>query len=225
LALGLPPEIDFQLECVSPAFLVCLVLVFYFMSKKLLALGVLCLTGCRAFDPALLTPTSSPLLVRLPPLTAEVNTARLHLARVDSQAVAADLRTLFAREVSEVLTSPAGPPQGMAVLTTRRIHYGEGAVYTYLSGLTLTTISLLGFPWGRYRCVVDVQLDILNNRRELVGTYYAQGKVKALQGVYTRNNYAQPARVLYLQCVRQGLEQISLQIPAEQAFLQQQLTP
>lgn len=195
------------------------------MNKKLLALGVLGLTGCRAFDPALLMPTATPLPVRLPPLTAEVNTSHLRLARVDSQAVAADLRTLFAGEVREVLTSPGGSPQGVAVLTTRRLRYGEGAVYTYLSGLTFSTISLLGFPWGRYRCVVDVQLDILNNRRELLGTYYAQGKVKALRGVYTHNNYAQPARVLYLQCVRQGLEQIVLQIPAERAALQQQLTP
>jgi len=183
------------------------------------------MTSCRAFDPALLTPGSSPLSVRLPPLTAEVNTSHLLLARVDSQAVAADLRTLFAREVSEVLTSPSGPPQGVAVLNTRRLRYREGAVYTYLSGLTFTTISLLGFPWGRNLCVVDVQLDILNNRRELVGTYYAQGKVKALRGIYTRNNYAQPVRVLYLQCVRQGLEQIALQIPAELTSLQQQLTP
>ena len=195
------------------------------MSKKLLALGALCLTGCRAFDPALLTPTPNPLPTRLPPLLAEVNTAHLRLARADSQAIAADLRTLFAGEVREVLTSPDGSPRGVAVLTTRRIRYGEGAVYSYLSGLTFTTISLLGFPWARNLCVVDVQLDILNNRRELLGTYYAQGKVKALRGVYSHNNYAQPARVLYLQCVRQALEQIVLQIPAEQAFLRQQLTP
>jgi hypothetical protein len=191
--------------------------------KTLVALlGMLCLVGCRAFDPALLTPAPETLPARLPPLVAEVRFQRLHLSR-DSQAVAADVRTLFEREVREVLAAPSGAPVGFAELTTQRVRYGEGAVYSYVSGLAFGGLNLLGFPLARYRCAVDLQLDVRNRRHELVGTYYAQGKATATAGFYSRANYAQPGRVLYVLCVRQGLAQLIAQLQPEIPRLREEL--
>jgi hypothetical protein len=196
--------------------------VFYCMQKIATLLVVLCLAGCRAFDPALLSPAPETLPFRLPPLVADVRLPRLHLRR-DSQAVAADVRTLFEREVREVLTDSSGTPLGFAELATQRVRYGEGAVYSYVSGLAFGGLNLLGFPLARYRCAVDLQLDVRNRRHELVGTYYAQGKATATAGFYSRANYAQPERVLYVLCVRQGLAQIIAQLQPEIPRLREEL--
>ncbi|MDO7854468.1 hypothetical protein [Hymenobacter convexus] len=196
----------------------------YRTRKITAALGVLGLAGCRAFDPALLAPTSDPLPVQLPPLVAEVRLPHFSVSR-DSQAVATDVRTLFGREVREVLADSSGAPRGFAVLTARRVRYGTGPVYSYISGLAFGGLALLGLPMARYRCAVDVQLDVRNQRRELIGTYYAQGQAKATAGPYSHANYAQPERVLYVQCVRQGLAQIMTQLQPEIPHLREELAP
>ena len=196
------------------------------MRKVILMLGGLSLTGCRAFDPSLLAPAGAPLAQRLPRLTAEVQPPQFCF-RFDSSAVARDLDTLFARQVREAVAAPRGAPQGFAVLTARCVRYGQGGGYSYVSGLTLGALTVFGFPWSRYHCTVDVQVDVRNRRRELVGTYYAQGKAVLPGGLYRRTNYQQKDcdRTLYLQCVRQGLEQIMPQLQAEGAQLQQGLLP
>ncbi|MDO7847800.1 hypothetical protein Q5H92_15650 [Hymenobacter sp. M29] len=197
---------------------------FHHTRKIAAALGLLGLAGCRAFDPALLAPTPETLPARLPPLAAEVRLPHFFVSR-DSQTVATDVRTLFGREVREVLVDSSGTPQGFAVLTARRVRYGTGPVYSYISGLAFGGMNLLGFPFARYRCAVDLQLDVRNQRRELVGTYYAQEQATATAGFYSRANYAQPERVLYLQCVRQGLTQIRAQLQPEIPRLREELAP
>lgn len=177
------------------------------------------LAGCRAFDPALLNPTAETLPVRLPTLTPEVQTQRLLLTS-DPEAVPADVRTLFERETREVLTEPYGPSQGFLVLRTRRVSARAGLGYALVSGFTIGGLNLFGFPWAKYRYVVDVQLDVLNPRRELLGSYRGQGKAQATGSLYSATNYAQPDRVLYLQCVRQGFDQLMPQLRADVVRLQ-----
>lgn len=180
------------------------------------------LPGCRAFDPAWLAPVPAMLPAPLPALTAEVR-IRHPRAIADSQRVAHDLRTLFAREVGEVLTDTAGPPRGFLVLTTHRVRYGEGGAYSYFTFLALGGLTPFGFPWTRHRCVVDVQLDVRNRRNELLATYYGQGQAKATGSLYSRTNYRRPERVVYLQCVRQGLAQIIPQLEPDVARLRREL--
>ena len=192
------------------------------MKHIALLLGGLWLTGCRAFDPAWLTPVPESLPVRLPALTAEVRMRRVRFY-TDSQLIANDIRTLFAREVQEELTEPAGPPQGFIVLTTHRVSYREGIFYAGLTGFALGGLTPFGLPWSHRRCVVDVQLDVRNRRNELLATYYGQGQAKATGSLYSRANYRHPERVLYLQCVRQGLTQIIPQLQPEVARLRQEL--
>jgi hypothetical protein len=135
------------------------------------------------------------------------------------------VRTLFERQVREVLAEPYGTPRGFLVLHTRRVSARSGLGYALVSGATLGGLNLFGFPFARYQYVVDVQLEVLNARRELVGSYRGQGQAKALGSLYSKTNYAQPDRVLYLQCVRQGLDQILPQLQPEVARLRAALAP
>ncbi|RYU77972.1 hypothetical protein [Hymenobacter persicinus] len=189
------------------------------MRKSAILLTLSLLSSCRAFDPGLLNPTAETLASRLPTLTPEVQSQRLALS-LDPMAVPTDVRTLFERETREVLTEPYGKPRGFLVLRTRRVSARAGLGFAAVSGLTLGGLNLFGFPWARYQYVVDVQLDVLNLKRELLGSYRGQGQAKATASLYSSTNYTQPDRVLYLQCVRQGLDQIILQLRPETARLQ-----
>ena len=194
------------------------------MKTLLTALLLLATAGCRAFDPALLNPTAETLPVRLPTLTPEVQSERITLT-FSPGAVPADVRTLFEREVREVLTTPYGPPQGTLLLRTRRVSFRFGPGFGIVSGFTTGVLNLFGFPWARYKYVVETQLDVLNVHRELIGSYRAQGQAKATASLYSRTNYAQPDRVLYVQCVRQSLDQIIPQLRADVPRLQAALAP
>ncbi|MGI4874230.1 MAG: hypothetical protein ACRYFX_23970 [Janthinobacterium lividum] len=179
--------------------------------------SLLLLTNCRAFDSALLHPASLSLPVRLPALSAEVHLYGLRPAvdSVRAAAVAQDIDTLFAQEVRQVLALPTGSTQGTAVLTVRRVRYGEGFLYSFVSGASLCSLNLLGFPAGRIHCTTDVVLDIRNRHGELVGTYYTQGKGAQLVGFYGRPKYTVAIRTAYLLSVRQGLAQLLPQLQAE----------
>ena len=135
--------------------------------------------------------------VRLPTLTPEVKSQCIALS-LDPQAVPADVRALFERE-SEVLTEPYGKPQGFLVLQTRRVTARAGLGYALVSGLMMGGLNLFGFPWAKHRYVVDVPT--------------------------SSTNYAQPNRVLYLQCVRQGFDQLMPQLRADVPRLQAALLP
>ncbi|UOQ73035.1 hypothetical protein [Hymenobacter cellulosilyticus] len=189
------------------------------MRKKFILAILLFGSGCKAFDPALLNPTAETLPTRLPTLTPEVQSERILLS-FSPMAVPNDVRTLFEREVREVLSEPYGKSRGFLVLHTRRVSARPGLGFTFASVLTAGSLNLLGFPWARYRYVVDVQLDVLNQRRELIGSYRGTGQARATAGLYSRTNFSQPDRVLYLQCVRQGLDQIIPQLRPETARLQ-----
>ena len=97
-----------------------------------------------------------------------------------------DVRALFERETREVLTEPYGKPPGFLVLRTRRVTARAGLGYALVSGLTMGGLNLFGFSWAKYQYVVDVQLEVRNLRRELVGTYRGQGQGKRIkiQGIF-----------------------------------------
>ena len=167
------------------------------MKIVLFARGLLFVGWCRFFDPALLNPTAEILPIRLPTLTPEVQSQRIVLS-LDPQAVPTDVRVLFERETREVLTEPYGKPPGFLVRQTRRATVRAGLRYALVSGLTMGGLNLFGFPWAKYQYMVNVQLEVPTSS----------------------TNYAQPDRVLYLQCVRQGFNQLMPQLRTDVPWLQ-----
>ena len=109
-----------------------------------------------------------------------------------------DVRALFERETREVLTEPYGKPPDFLVLQTRRVTARAGLRYALVSGLTMGGLNLFGFPWAKYQYMVNVQLEVPTSS----------------------TNYAQPDRVLYLQCVRQGFNQLMPQLRTDVPWLQ-----
>ncbi|UOQ69024.1 hypothetical protein [Hymenobacter volaticus] len=197
-------------------------------ASRLIAL--LFCVSCKSFDPGLLNPTAVTLSPKLPALENHVRDELDEVTVVigpdgDGSVVATrsrDVATLFERETREALTAPYGDKKGflelkVTPLTTR------GSAWLLVSGLTLFIPNAVGMPLSAWRTTVSTQLDVLDSQRRLVATYRAEGEAKAVWGLFSATNYAEPGRVVYLQAVRQCLEQIKTKMQPDLARLQSQL--
>ncbi|MDF7815904.1 hypothetical protein [Hymenobacter sp. YC55] len=193
----------------------------------LFALLFFCVS-CKSFDPGLLNPTAVTLSPKLPALENHVRDELDEVTVVigpGGSVVATssrDVATLFERETREALTAPYGDKKGflelkVTPLTTR------GSAWFLVSGLTLFIPNAVGMPLAAWKTTVSTQLDVLDSQRRLVATYRAEGEAKAVWGLFSATNYAEPGRVVYLQAVRQCLEQIKTKMQPDLARLQSQL--
>ncbi|GAB2966406.1 hypothetical protein GCM10027048_40960 [Hymenobacter coalescens] len=184
------------------------------------------LPACKSFDPRLLEPTPGVLTPRLPTATPAAQTDWIiqlgapGLGAAGPRGGSRDVNTLFEREVRETLTDPYGTPSCYLVLTTTIVDKGSGWGWTVLSVATNGGLNLLGLPYSRTRMTVDVKLDVLDRQRRLVGSYRGQGQAKALGSLFSKTNYISPGRVVYVQAVRAGLQQVKTSLQADMARLQ-----
>lgn len=192
-------------------------------------LVLLCCASCKAFDPNLLNPTAVVLSPKLPALENRVREELEEVAvmlgpggSVVTTTRSRDVATFFERETREALTEPYGDKKGflelkVTPLTTR------GSGWLLLSGVTLFLPNLVGMPLAAWTTTVSTQLDVLDSQRRLVATYRAEGEARAVWSIFSRTNYSEPDRVVYLQAVRQCLEQIKTTMQPDLARLQRQL--
>ncbi|WP_375438253.1 hypothetical protein [uncultured Hymenobacter sp.] len=133
-----------------------------------------------------------------------------------------DVATLFERETREAITAPYGDKRGFLELKVTPIQT-RGSAWPLVSGLTLFIPNVVGMPLSAWRTTVSTQLDVLDSQRRLVATYRAEGEAKAVWGLFSATNYTEPGRVVYLQAVRQCLDQIKIKMQPDLARLQNQL--
>lgn len=187
------------------------------------------LGACKSFDPRLLEPTPGVLTPRLPTATPAAQTDWIiqlgapGLGKAGPHGGSRDVNTLFEREVRETLTDPYGTPSCYLVLTSTIVSHRPGWGWALVSGATLGGLNLLGLPYSRTQMVVDVKLDVLDRQRRLVGSYRGQGEAKATGSLYSKTNYTAPGRVVYVQAVRAGLQQVKTNLQADLGRLQANL--
>ena len=187
---------------------------------------LIALSSCKAFDPKLLNPTPVTISPKLPAMENRVQSEVTVVVAPGGSAVAGgsrDLATLFEREVREVLTDPYGEKRGFLELkvTTTKTQIGIG--WAVISGLFVFVPNLFGMPISTPKIAVTAQLDVLDNQHRLLSTYRADGEAKGRTALYSSTSYADPGRVLYVQAVRQCLEQIKTKMQPDIARLQTQL--
>lgn len=198
----------------------------HYVPRWVSLLALCCFTSCRSFDPTLLNPTAVALTPKLPAMENRVE-PELTVVVVPGGTVVADrsrdVATLFERETREALTEPYGDKRGFLELKVTTIKTQSGLGWALLSGLTVFLPNVVGMPFSRWKITVSTQLDVLDRQRRLLATYRAAGEAKSVGGLYSATNYAEPARVVYLQAVRQSLEQIKTTMQPDLAHLQSQL--
>jgi hypothetical protein len=131
-----------------------------------------------------------------------------------------DAITLYERETKSSITDPLGQPYGY-------IHYKvpvsyirpRGTGLVVLSSFMLMIPNVLGMPFGAYETNLEVEVEILNANREIIGRYQATGKGKALVAIWWGYTSADAERVSNIEAIKMAMQDIKKQILADHAQL------
>lgn len=134
-----------------------------------------------------------------------------------------DIINMFDKEVKENITTPYGEKKGYISL---KLGYrgSEGSIiYPLTSTLSLFTLNLVGFPWNELQETLEVEVQIMNNKKEIIGRY--------TENVFSHNYVAMwwgyDENVIYRKVaadnIKQALEKIRNRISAETSELNNKL--
>jgi hypothetical protein len=197
----------------------------------IIILGVILFTGCKSFEPKLLNPTAQPLENKLPAVENTVENDLTTMIVVD-QTVGRlgpntqDIKTLFDRQVTEVITNPYGIKKGSLVLkvTTIESRFNgliSAAWCTVLAGVPF----LLGAPYLWAESKVEVKLEVLDNNRALIGAYRGSGENRLKSGLYyTKYNRNTLQRVTYVEATKQAINEATKKLEEDVDRLNEELS-
>ncbi|OWP61694.1 hypothetical protein CDA63_18095 [Hymenobacter amundsenii] len=98
-----------------------------------------------------------------------------------------------------------------------------GRFLQFFQMLTLMTPSLLGIPLEWYRTDVKAEVQIIDSRGEVIGTYAGRGRSKVRVAMYHGYGQSKAARLADVQGLRLALDQIRPQLDEAADTLRQQL--
>ena len=181
------------------------------MQKQILTTIVIVglFTGCKSFDPKFLSPTGNPFNPKLPSMERYIENNLVAIVTTTGQSVGAspqDVLTLFDREVSEIMTNPYGDKKGFLLLKVNTIENKLSVWQWIVSGTLMFTPTLLGLPLFSTKAVVEIQIDVMNNNRTLIGSYKGSSEKRMKSGLYIKDSYRELSRVCYLLAVKQAIE-------------------
>ncbi len=182
------------------------------MKKTIFLVAAVILLGCKQLDPKLLNPTGQPLSNKLPAMESYVENNLVAIVDPNGQTIGAnpqDVKTLFDRQATEIITNPYGEKRGYLVLKVNTIKTKLSLWGGLLGMYTVTLLNVCGVPFASAKASVEVQIDIMDAKRRLIGSYRGSGYSKLDQGYYSKTNYNRInlQRVAYLEAVRQGINE------------------
>lgn len=200
----------------------------------MLLLAGLSLGGCKSTEKAVfrtIRANNSVALGTLPKLEAVVDAGPLSTNSEDGYPE--DPGKVFRQELSYHLAESAAKggdvgldsvQYGYAKLQiTQATQQRTGRVLQVFQMLTLMTPSLLGIPLEWYRTNVQAEVQIIDARGEIIGTYAGQGRSKVRVAMYHGYGQGHAARLADVQGLRLALDQIRPQLEQAADTLRQQL--
>ncbi|RSK46821.1 hypothetical protein [Hymenobacter rigui] len=200
----------------------------YRYASLLCLLGFLGLTSCKSTEKAVyrtVRSNNSVALGRLPKLDAVVEPGPMNMQEGEG-AHPDDASKLFRQELSYHLAEPQDDTTryGYAkFMVTKAEQQRTGRVLQAFQMLTLMTPSLLGVPLEWYRTNVTAEVQIINARGEVIGTYTGTGRSKVRVAMYHGYGQSKAARLSDVQALRLALDQIRPQLDADADTLRLQL--
>lgn len=197
-----------------------------FYPYLLLALLGSGLGSCKSTEKAVfqtVRSNNSVALGRLPSLEAVVEPGPLSTT---DGALPDDASKVFRQELSFHLaeSQPDTVKYGYAkLLVTQAQVQRTGRALQAFQMLTLMTPSLLGMPLEWYRTHVKAEVQIINAKGEVIGTYAGTGHSKVRVAMYHGYSQTKAARLSDVQALRLALDQIRPQLDAAADTLRQQL--
>lgn len=184
------------------------------------------LSGCKSTEKAVfrtIRSNNSVALGRLPKLEAVVEPGPLVVA---DDAHPDDASKVFRQELAYHLAEAVDDSlrYGYAkLLVTRAEQQRTGRVLQAFQMLTLMTPSLLGIPLEWYRTEVKAEIQIIDARGEVIGTYSGTGRSKVRVAMYHGYSQSKAARLSDVQGLRMALDEIRPKLDADSDTLRQQL--
>jgi hypothetical protein len=216
------------------------------MSNKLLLLFVIALaSGCRTirlseFRPALANARL------LPAMETTIDVASLESAYWGNSNVVAsntydpdansqvltlhrdvriqDAITLYERETKENITNPLGPVYGFIhykIPVSYIRHRGTGLFV--LSSFMLMLPNVLGLPFGDYETNLEVEVEILNANRQLIGRYTGASQGRAPVAMWWGYTSSDAQRMSNVKAIKLAMNDIKKQIDKDHEHLHTEL--
>ncbi|UOQ76327.1 hypothetical protein MUN84_17390 [Hymenobacter sp. 5516J-16] len=184
------------------------------------------LGSCKSAEKAVfhtVRSNNSVALGRLPQLDAVVEPGPLNTTE---GALPDDASKVFRQELSFHFAEPQPDTVkfGFAKLVVTQAEVQRtGRVLQAFQMLTLMTPSLLGMPLEWYRTNVKAEVQIINSKGEVIGTYAGTGRSKVRVAMYHGYSQTKAARLSDVQALRLALDQIRPQLDADADTLRKQL--
>ena len=200
-------------------------------NKQILYLVIILLFfSCKSFDRELINPQNNPLDNKLPAMEVVVKNNLVAIVDQSGTLIGAspeDVHTYFDREVTENLTNPYGEKKGTIVLKVSTIDSKPKGMWLYAFGTvwTLTIANVFGLPMGAHESIVEVDLEIMDFNRRLIGKYRGSGHSRVVKGYYSDQNYRDRdmARASYILAVKDAVEEAKTKLIPDIKRLQSEL--
>ncbi len=149
--------------------------------------------------------------------TTTMNTTAYKDARVS------DVINIFEKEVKENISSPYGTRKGYISLKLGYRGTGSALQYYIPSILSLGTLNLLGFPFDQSSQSLEVQVEIWNNKREMVKRYVETVYDDQYVAMYWGYNEQDVWRKLAADNIKHALENIRFRINGDASEIKKML--
>jgi hypothetical protein len=174
--------------------------------------GMVC-QSCRTVKVSQVTADKAPISFKLPALEKSFNHYNaLTTARYGMPVRHNNSLQILNDEVDDNLTNPYGAKYGYVQISSNYVRYKMGMGYAMLSGFTLFIPNLIGFPMGYYNLELQVTVEILNAKKELIGKYKGLGQGRAVVACYYGYGSTAAATKAQMQALKAALNAIRPQI-------------
>jgi hypothetical protein len=134
-----------------------------------------------------------------------------------------DTIVLFDREFKDNVTNPIGEKYGFATFKIAAGGTKSGVILPFFSGLTLGSLNLLGMPADAYKTSVEVEIELLDAKKNVVGRYTAIGTATSLVAFYYGYTNENASRMSNILAVKRALTEIKDHIKNDHADLNKKL--
>lgn len=134
-----------------------------------------------------------------------------------------DIINIFDKEVKENISTPYGNKKGYISLKLGYRGSDGSIIYPLTSIVSMFTLNLVGFPWNEIDESLEVEVQIMNNKKEVVGRYVEHVANSNYVAMWWGYNEKTIYRKVAADNIRTALEKIRFRINNDSTKLNKQL--
>jgi hypothetical protein len=183
---------------------------------------------CKPFDPSLLQSGGEQLNPKLPAMEKQIENNYVFLINQGSNFIGPnpqDVSVLFDREISDKITNPYSDKKGYLLLKVNTIRHKANPGWGVVTWPLLEIPLLFGAATAVAKTNVEVQIDVLNLNRKLIGSYRGSANIKIKSGIYKDFKYKPSAmsRVSYIMAIKQAIQEAKKNMQSDIGRLNREL--